>query len=172
MATPEPARPASPLKTLSFGCRGCPKPAVCIPCQDVKTMGFWPRALTGSAPRLWARLSAITRARRWLMPGYRRPIWLRERPADQGLDPAALVGGTDRQRRRQPRSVPNRVSSPLNPHLASPKRSLVDAPPWTSKPVRPRSSLHRCVHSGLPAVGPQRMWRAAVRSLPMPRRAQ
>src|SRR6478609_1264910 len=36
-----PARPASPLKALSFWGTGArPKPAACIPCQDVKTMGL------------------------------------------------------------------------------------------------------------------------------------
>lgn len=149
-----------------------------------KPCSFWGAGLVQSRPpafpakmsklwastRLWARLSAITRARRWLMRGYRRRIWSPERQAGQGFGPGSpgrrhlagdIVG--------QARGPGTRFRAPLDPHaLQRPLPYL----PEDEQSLRPRSSPHRCARSELPAVLPRRTWRAAVRSLPMPRRAR
>src|SRR3954470_18319167 len=81
IAALEPARPASPLKALSFWGAGLVQSQP--PAFPAKMSKLWARP-QGSDFGLWARLSAITRARRWLMLSYRRRIWLRESEVPQG----------------------------------------------------------------------------------------
>jgi hypothetical protein len=77
MATPEPGAAGKPAQSLVFlRCRARPKAG---------RLHSLPRCQNyGPRRQLRARLSGITRARRWLMLGYQGRIWLRERVADQG----------------------------------------------------------------------------------------
>src|SRR3954466_13632072 len=81
IAALEPARPASPLKALSVWGAGLVQSQP--PAFPAKMSKLWARP-QGSDFGLWAPLSAITRARRWLMLSYRRRIWLRESEVPQG----------------------------------------------------------------------------------------
>src|SRR3954452_3017110 len=110
IAALEPARPASPLKALSFWGAGLVQRQP--PAFPAKMSKLWARP-RGSDFGLWAPLSAITRARRWLMLSYRRRIWLRESEVPQGdgrrggrvrvppraATPAQSLGSASRPRR-------------------------------------------------------------------------
>jgi hypothetical protein len=176
IAALEPARPASPLKALSFWGAGLVQSRP--PAFPANMSKLWASA-QGFDFGLWARLSAITRARRWLMLGYRRRIWLRERKVPQGDGwrggfrvPYApqRPGITSRCWTRRTRPARSRSRRIIVAQLEGVRIAGGSPRAIDEQPLTPRPSPKCCASLQVPAARLQRRVRSAALHSPMPHR--